>query len=231
MAVNKSVIIAIIIAVPIIILAFSNSISLDTSQQNSEKIEIDVEKINPFSLYEIDTSMGSPIMGSTSAPITIVEFGDYQCPNCANWYANTKPQIVEKYIQTGTAKLFFIDFIVYGPDSQKASEATYCADEQGKYWEYHDILYSNQGLSDGGWANTENQKKFASQLQLDMELFDVCLDSDKYQNRVQQNVQTAIENGATGTPTFIIINSEGIEQKIGGPQPFSVFENVIDSML
>ena len=99
------------------------------------------------------------------------------------------------------------------------------------YWEYHDILYSNQGLSDGGWANPENLEKFALQLELDIELFNTCLDSDKYQDRVHKNTQIAIENGAAGTPTFIIVNSDGAQQKIGGPQPFSTFKNVIDSML
>jgi len=108
--------------------------------------------------------------------------------------------------------------------------ATYCAEDQGMYWEYHDLLYTSQESVDGGWANSERLKAFAFSLDLDMELFESCLDSGKYSKRVQYNIQQAKENGVRGTPGFFIVGTN--EQiQIGGAQPFSVFKNILDSMI
>lgn len=178
----------------------------------------------------VDTSMGSPILGSPSAPITIVEFGDYQCPQCNNWFHNTKPSIQENLIDTGKANLVFVDLAFFGQDSINAAQASYCAEEQGKYWEYHDQLYMNQKGVNDGWANPTNLKTFALNLDLEIELFEMCLDSGKYQKRIKHNVEVAQENGATGTPTFIIVSSDGNQQKINGAQPFTVFKQTIDQM-
>jgi len=179
----------------------------------------------------VSTAMGSPILGSPTAPITIIEFGDYQCSQCYNWFHNTKPAIFENYIDTGKANLIFVDLAILGRDSPKAAAATYCAEEQGAYWEFHDLLYNSQESQiDNGWASPERLKAFAFFLGLDMDLFENCLDSGKFQKRVQFNTNEAKKQGATGTPTFIIVSSEG-QQKIGGAQPFSVFKNVIDSMI
>ena len=179
----------------------------------------------------VSTAMGSPILGSPTAPITIIEFGDYQCSQCYKWYHNTKPAIYENYIDTGKANLIFVDLAILGRDSPKAAAATYCAEEQGSYWEFHDLLYTSQESQiDNGWASPERLKAFAFSLGLDMDLFDNCLDSGKFLKRVQFNTNEAKKQGATGTPTFIIVSSDG-QQKIGGAQPFSVFKNVIDSMI
>jgi len=179
----------------------------------------------------VSTAMGSPILGSPTAPITIIEFGDYQCHQCYNWFHNTKPAIYENYIDTGKAKLIFVDLAILGRDSPKAAAATYCAEEQGVYWEFHDLLYTSQESQiDNGWASPERLKAFAFSLGLDMDLFDNCLDSGKFLKRVQFNTNEAKKQGATGTPTFIIVSSDE-QQKIGGAQPFSVFKNVIDSMI
>jgi protein-disulfide isomerase len=179
----------------------------------------------------VSTAMGSPILGSDSAPITIIEFGDYQCEQCYKWYHNTKDSIVQNYIETGKANLIFVDLAILGRDSPKAAAATYCAEEQGKYWEYHDLLYTHQEGVNSGWANSERLKAFAFSLELDTELFDSCVDSGKFAKRVQFNTNEAKKQGATGTPTFIIVNSEGKQQKIGGAQPYSVFQKVLDSMI
>lgn len=193
---------------------------------NSESINLDMNR----QIGTVDTSLGSPIMGSSNAPITIIEFGDYQCPNCKKWFLNTKPDIVTNYIETGKAKLVFVDIAFLGKDSVPASIATYCAEEQGKYWDYHGFLYSNQLSIDSGWANSDSLKGYAYNLGLDMDLFVNCLDSAKYQKRVQFNTNEAQENGVTGTPTFFIVGPDGIQEKIVGPQPYPVFEKVIESM-
>lgn len=198
-----------------------------TNENDVTKSTSDIER----KYGTVDTTMGSPVLGSLDAPITIIEFGDYQCPQCNKWYHDVKPDIEENYIQTGKANLVFVDLAFFGPDSKKAAQATYCAEEQGKYWEYHNMLYSNQGGINDGWANTENLKKFASGLNLDLESFNNCLDSDKYQKRVEHNIQVAKKNGASGTPTFIIVSTNGQQEKIEGAQPFSVFKQTLDSKI
>jgi protein-disulfide isomerase len=179
----------------------------------------------------VSTAMGSPILGSESAPITIIEFGDYQCEQCYKWYHTTKDSIVQNYIETGKANLIFVDLAFLGRDSPKAAAASYCAEEQGKYWEYHDLLYNFQEGVDSGWANSERLKAFAQSLELDEELFNSCVDSGKFAKRVQFNTNEAKKQGAKGTPTFIIVNSEGEQQKLVGAQPYSVFQRVLDSMI
>ena len=179
----------------------------------------------------ISTAMASPILGDPSAPVTIVEFGDYQCHQCYNWFHNTKPSIIRDYIDSGKANLVFVDMAFLGRDSGPAAQATYCAEDQGKYWEYHSMLYNAQeDKIDGGWANTERLKAFAFSMGLDMESFESCLDSGKYSKRVQYNTQQAREHGVRGTPGFFIVGPDG-QQQIGGAQPFSVFKQVLDQMV
>ena len=200
--------------------------SASVFQTGNEALNLDMGQTHGT----VSTAMGSPILGSNSAPITIIEFGDYQCPQCYNWFHNTKDSIVENYIETGKANLIFLDLAFLGRDSPKAAAATYCAEEQGKYWEYHDLLYNSQEGIDTGWANSERLKAFAFSLELDMDLFDSCVDSGKFAKRVQFNINEAKKQGATGTPTFIIVNSNGQQQKLVGAQPYSVFQNILDSM-
>ncbi len=220
--VKKGIIFGGIAAVVIIAIIASASFS----QTGNEALNLDMGQTHGT----VSTAMGSPILGSESAPITIIEFGDYQCEQCYKWYHNTKDSIVQNYIETGKANLIFVDLAILGRDSPKAAAATYCAEEQGKYWEYHDLLYTFQEGVNSGWANSERLKAFAFSLELDTELFDSCVDSGKFSKRVQFNTNEAKKQGATGTPTFIIVNSDGEQQKIGGAQPYSVFQKVLDSM-
>ena len=219
---KKGIIFGGIAAVVIIAIIASASVS----QTGNEALNLDMGQTHGT----VSTAMGSPILGSESAPITIIEFGDYQCEQCYKWYHNTKDSIVQNYIETGKANLIFVDLAILGRDSPKAAAATYCAEEQGKYWEYHDLLYTFQEGVNSGWANSERLKAFAFSLELDTELFDSCVDSGKFSKRVQFNTNEAKKQGATGTPTFIIVNSDGEQQKIGGAQPYSVFQKVLDSM-
>ncbi len=219
---KKGIIFGGIAAVVIIAIIASASVS----QTGNETLNLDMGQTHGT----VSTAMGSPILGSDLAPITIIEFGDYQCEQCYKWYHNTKDSIVQNYIETGKANLIFVDFPILGRDSPKAAAATYCAEEQGKYWEYHDLLYNFQEGVDSGWANSERLKAFAFSLELDKELFDSCVDSGKFAKRVQFNTNEAKKQGATGTPTFIIVNSEG-QQKIAGAQPYSIFQKVLDSMI
>jgi len=210
----------------VIVVAIIAGIAGLYSSSPSETVNLDMGRTHGT----ISTAMGSPILGNPSAPITIVEFGDYQCERCYQWYHETKPTIVRDYIDTGKANLVFVDLAFLGKDSIPASMASYCAEDQGMYWEYHDILYNMQESVDGGWANSERLKAFAFSLDLDMELFESCLDSGKYSKRVQYNIQQARENGVKGTPGFFIVGPND-QQQIGGAQPFSVFKKILDSMI
>jgi len=215
------------VIIGVIVIAIIVGVAASLSAPSAETVNLDMER----SHGTISTAMGSPILGDSSAPITIVEFGDYQCHQCYNWFHNTKPAIFQEYIETGKANLVFVDLAFLGRDSPKAAQASYCAEDQEMYWEYHDMLYNYQEPKiDGGWANTERLKAFANSLGLDMELFESCLDSGKYSKRVQYNIQQARDHGVRGTPGFFIVGPDG-QQQLGGAQPFSVFKQVLDSMV
>jgi len=219
---TNNLILLTIIAVAIVsgILFYQNSI-------DSESMNLDMNR----KIGTVDTSLGSPMMSSSNTPVTIIEFGDYQCPNCKKWFLETKPDIITNYIDTGKVNLVFVDIAFLGKDSIPASRATYCAEEQGQYWNYHGFLYSNQLGIDNGWANIDSLKGYAYNLGLDMDLFVSCIDSEKYEKRVLFNTDESQRNGVKGTPTFIIIGPQGQQERIIGPQPYSVFEKIIDSLL
>jgi len=180
----------------------------------------------------VSTEMGSPILGDPEAPITIVEFGDYQCHACYNWFHTHKPAVYDNYIATGKANLVFVDLAFLGRDSPIASQASYCAEDQGMYWQYHDLLYNSQEPQiDNGWANSERLKAFAFSLDLDTEKFDSCLDSGKYSKRVQYNISEAKKHGAKATPTFIIIGPNNQQEQFQGGQPYSTFKQIMDNMI
>ena len=217
---KKGLIIGVIVVAIVVGIATSYS-------PTSETVNLDMGRTHG----SISTAMGSPILGDPSAPITIVEFGDYQCEQCYAWFHNTKPRIVQDYIDTGKANLVFVDLAFLGRDSPKAAQASYCAEDQGMYWEYHDLLYNSQEPKiDGGWANSERLKAFAFSLGFDMELFESCLDSGKYSKRVQYNIQQAKEHGVRGTPGFFIVGPDG-QQQLGGAQPYSTFKKILDPMI
>ena len=212
----------------IIVISIIVGVVASMSSSTNETFDVDMTRTHG----SISTAMGSPILGDPLAPVTIVEFGDYQCHQCHNWFVNTKPMIMRDYIETGKVNLVFVDFAFLGKDSPKASQATYCADDQNMYWEYHNSLYNSQESKiDSGWANSERLKAFAFNLNLDMELFNECLDSEKYSKRVQYNSQQARDNGVRGTPGFFIVDSDFNQKQISGAQPFSVFKKILDSMI
>ena len=211
----------------IVVVAIIAGIVASVSSSPSETVNLDMGRTHGT----ISTAMGSPILGNPDASITIVEFGDYQCHQCFNWFHNTKPAIEQQYIESGKVNLVFVDLAFLGRDSPKAAQASYCAEDQEMYWEYHDLIYTSQESKiDSGWANSERLKAFAFGMGLDMELFESCLDSGKHSKRVQFNSSQAKEHGIRGTPGFFIINSD--EQKqLSGAQPFSVFKEILDSMI
>jgi protein-disulfide isomerase len=215
-----------VIAIAAGIVASYSSVDTGTAQQTNNSAEI--SKLSFSSL----AGGGSPVRGDPSASVTIVEFSDFQCPNCGRFARNIAPQIVEEYIETGKVNMVYKHFPIRGPDSMAASLASQCANEQGKFWEFHDLLFNNQEAEGSGWASAENMKEFASELGLDRERFDSCLDSERYRSFVENDFAFARDIGATGTPTFVVVKSDGSEPEgILGAQPFSSFKAVLDKKI
>jgi protein-disulfide isomerase len=162
-----------------------------------------------------------PFWGPADAPVTIVEFSDFQCPYCARFVTQTLPQIKQAY--EGKVRFVFRDFPLsqIHENAEKAAEAAGCASDQGKFWEYHDKLFSSQSALD-----VASLKSYASQLGLDTATFDQCLDSSKYAQEIQKDVQDGDSYGVTGTPAFFV---NGL--LVVGAQPFASFQAAIDAAL
>ena len=137
-----------------------------------------------MSTVSVDLTNGSPVLGSPDAPITIIEFGDYQCEMCYHWFHTTRDDVINTYVDSGKANLVFLDLPFLGRDSHPAAQATYCADDQGKYWEYHTTLYTFQEGVDDGWASKDRLVAFAFNLEMDMDEFNDCIDTAKHASRV-----------------------------------------------
>lgn len=174
-------------------------------------------------------SGGSPILGNLNAPITILEWGDYQCTFCYKFHQNTLDIINEDFIKTGKVKLVFKDFPLNGPDSFLAAQAAYCAQDQEKYWQYHDELYKNWGGERTGWITRNSLEKFANTVNLNLDEFNKCLDSEKYEQKVTTLHEFGKDIGIDATPSFLIFNDEKII-KIRGNQPLEVFLKTFDEM-
>ena len=196
------------------------------SQQASDQ-----PNVQPISISVDD----DPVRGNQDAPITIVEFSDFQCPFCARFQIQTLPLISEQYIETGKVKFVYRDFPIQNihPNSMPAAAASECAHEQDKYWEYHDALFKNQGVWDKAEITSAITifKEFATQLDLKQDQFDACLNSGKYIEEINNDLKDGQKYGVTGTPGFFIGNEEIGFVKINGAQPFETFKSVIDSQL
>ncbi|MCH6585620.1 MAG: DsbA family protein [Thaumarchaeota archaeon] len=176
-----------------------------------------------------------PVIGNPDAPITIIEFSDFQCPFCARFYTQTLPLIYEEYIDQGKVKLVFRDYPIQSihPNAVPAAVASECANEQGKFKEMHDILFDNQNE----WNKQETVdalslfSQYATEIQLEQETFDSCLTSGKYIEEIQKDLVDGQNYGVTGTPGFFIGNDQIGYVQLKGAQPFDSFKKVIDAQL
>ncbi len=172
---------------------------------------------------------GSPILGDPSAPITILEWGDYQCTFCYRFHQSSLNIILEEYIDSGKINLVFKDFPLNGADSILGAEATYCAGDQGKYWAFHNELYSNWAGERTGWINYDSLNQFAKSVNLELDEFTTCLDEHKYKQKVLELEKFGKEIGIDATPSFLIFNDKKII-KITGNQPIDAFRQAIDDL-
>jgi protein-disulfide isomerase len=173
-------------------------------------------------------------IGSDSANITIVEFGDYKCPYCARFHTETSGQIMDNYVRTGQVKFLFKDFVIndrpFDKGSTLASRASYGAADQGKYWPFHDELYENSQGEHTGWVTKESLMAFAKNVQIPDVIKFSCLDSQKYNDVVTQNNQLAKSLGIDSTPTFLLVTQDREPVGIEGAQPYDSFEEAISQL-
>ena len=217
------------ITITLVIFGFNNSSNeMGLSMEPTPKMD----QIGPKKIT-MDTflSNGSPILGDPNAPITLVEFGDYQCHYCNVFFQSIEKDILKNYVSTGKVKIIFKDYNIIGEDSVIASQGAHCANDQGLFWEYHDILYSNWTGENNGWASSENLAIFAQQIGLNMNKWSECMNKGSHSQIILKSNDDARTLQLTGTPAFFIINSEGEVSKLFGAQPFEVFKKIFDEQL
>ena len=221
-----------------------------TLQEDITRIKTDVEAIKkelveirkllmqrPAGIAQPQTAskvgiVGSPMLGNKEAPVTLVEFSDYQCPFCGKFFANVLPALKSEYIDTGKVRYVFRDFPLQQihPYARKAHEAAHCAGDQGKYWEMHELLFQNQQS-----LEVDMLKQFGNRLNLEPTGFEACLDTGKYAAEVDRNIKDGSGAGVRGTPGFFIGKSGPGETTeaiyISGVQPLEVYRNAIERLL
>jgi len=193
---------------------------------------INIEELQNAQKLAALVENGSPILGNIDAPLTLVEFGDYQCSFCKKHFVQTHDLIMKNYVATGNVKILFKDMIVTpGEDSIHAAHAAHCAKDQGMFWKYHYMLYNNWKGENTGWITDDILNKFASDVNLDMNEFSKCMSEKKWMNLIRASGEDANTMGVTGTPSFFLIGPENEISKIHGAQPYEAFKRTIDSML
>lgn len=179
------------------------------------------------------TGNAPPALGDGDAPITLVEFGDYQCHFCNRFFHDTEAAIVEDYVDAGLVRIVFKDYTIIGPDSVSAAQAARCAADQGLFWEYHDALYDGWDGENTGWASPDGLAAFASSVEgLDESEWSACVSGGTHAAAVDASNADARALGLTGTPAFFVISDGGGRiAQISGAQPYEVFAGVFDSEL
>lgn len=214
----------------VIVAAFFAFGSMNQPEIELKPTALPQQEQEPISL-SVFTANGSPVLGNPNAPVTLVEFGDYQCFFCNKFFHDTEHSLLTNYVETGKVKLIFKDFTIIGPDSVNAAHGARCADDQGMFWEYHDVLYNNWNGENNGWASSENLLKFAADIGLDVEQWNDCMLAKTHQQTIVASNNDARTLGLTGTPAFFVIGPDNQVTKIGGAQPYDVFERIFDAEL
>jgi len=172
---------------------------------------------------KISDLTGVSMLGSKDAPLTIVEYTDYQCPFCQRFHLSAYPEIKKEYIDTGKARFYSKDLpLDFHPNAMRAAQAAHCAGDQGKFWELRDVMGANPDKLDMGHI-----LNFAAELKIDTQQFQDCVTSDKYKSRVQADVAEAMKVGANGTPAFVVGKSDGKGvdgELVVGAMPFAMFD-------
>jgi protein-disulfide isomerase len=229
---KKAIVVGVVLAV---VIGGSAIAFLPVSQNNSKPSTQSNTFDDIFKKLTRPVVQNASALGSDTANITIVEFGDYKCQYCARFHRVTKSQLIDNFVDTGQVKFMFKDFVVNDRPLEKqstlAARASYCAADQGKYWQYHDEVYDNSKGEDVGWVTKEILNQFAQNVQVpDLMKFSDCVDSQKYNDVVAQNNELARSLGVSATPTFLIIKQGRQPEGIEGAQPYNSFQEVISHL-
>lgn len=188
----------------------------------------------PFEPTEL-TIGASAVLGEATAPVTLIEYSDYQCPYCQRHFSNVMPDLVKDYVETGKLRYVMREFPIESihPQAMKASVAALCAKDQGRYWEMHDLIFGNQRQ-----VSADDLKAHGKTLGLDSASFDDCLESDKYIEQIRNDLQEGQKLGVRGTPSFVIGTTDPQDPDkvtatkfIRGAQPLTAFKQAIDELL
>ena len=168
----------------------------------------------------------APSLGERSAQVVIHEYGDYQCPFCGVFARTIKPELQERFIDTGVARLVWHDFAWHGDESRTAANAARCAGDQGQFWEFHDLLFALfRGENQGTFSN-DRLKTYGDELGLEPDAFQACVDGNDYGAAIDADMRRVRQLGLNGTPSFVIG-----DRRVVGAQPIEVFEQAIAAEL
>jgi protein-disulfide isomerase len=172
---------------------------------------------------------GFAMLGSKEAPLTIVEFTDYQCPFCQRFHTTAFPELKKNYIDSGKVRFYSRDLpLDFHPNAMRAAEAARCANEQGQFWKLRDVMGANPNKLD-----MDSLVADATDLKMDVKAFRACVESEKYKNAVQTDVMEAMKIGANGTPTFVIGKStpNGVDgELVVGAEPYPMFDQKLKEL-
>jgi protein-disulfide isomerase len=196
---------------------------------------------NEISLSKLASGIVKPVsenvkpLGDKDANITLIEFADYRCPFCHKFHQETFDKLVTNFINTGKAKYLFKDFVVNDRDeykgSMQAAVASHCAAEEGKYWEYLKEIYKNFKPEPQHWVTLDSLVQFANNVQIeDIQKFKSCVESNKYQNQIQESGSLAKQLGITGTPSFVVMKNDKIQTTFPGAVPYEYFEKTLNAL-
>lgn len=182
-----------------------------------------INELDPYQSVMLAVTSGARhFQGDPDAPITIIEFGDFNCGYCARWAAEVLPKINEEYIETGKVKMAYVHFPILGADSMTAAEATECAARQDQFWDYHNTLYANIGIG----YTPANLSKLAGEMGMDVDSFEQCLATYSDEESLEDDIRLAQVMGVRGTPAFLV---NGVP--LAGAYPYEEFESIIEQLL
>lgn len=168
-----------------------------------------------------------PVKGQENAPVTIVEFSDFECPFCGRFYSETLDQLTTEYIDTGKVKLYYRHYpLSFHPNAVPLALAAECANDQGKFWEMHDKIFDATVAGTSSTATADTMKQWAVELGLSADTFNSCLDNKTHQAKVDEDFAAGSAVGVSGTPTFYING-----RQLVGAMPFASFKAIIDEEL
>ncbi len=150
------------------------------------------------------TPDGDPFIGNPAAPVTIVAYSDYQCPNCRQFATEILPWLEQTWMARGVVRVVYRDFPVRGPESVDAALAAQCAGDQDRFWDMHDRLFGAQSGENVGTFTRDNLHAIAAAVGLDVDAYDACMAGERYRARVDASAAAARAQGFEGTPTYLI---------------------------